>query len=176
MGEEMIAHIGTFAISFLDVSSEAFLLFLVNLVGIVVSACLVFLFQSYGNWKKAFQMIFICLIIITLLCGPLTSSMKEIIVTNEVQVQMRKLREVHSKIASQIQTRYLDIELEGKTAYIEMVTIAPEELVIDEYLKSGEKHIFDALTQMGIQSVDMVVKIVPVEVKEYKSIKTLNDD
>ena len=171
IGKEMVAHIDTLAINYLDVSAGAFLLFIVNLAGITFTACLVFLSQSYGSLHKAFQTILIWLLIIALLCGPLTGSMKEIIVTNEVQAQMRKLREEHPEIAQQTQTRHLDVKLEGTTAYVTILTIAPEGLLTDEYLKSGEKRVFDALTKMGIKSIDLVIKIVPVEIKEYKSIK-----
>ena len=167
----MLARIGTTTISYVDVSAGAFLLFIVNLSAIIFTACLVFLSQSYGSLSKAFQTILIWLLIIALLCGPLTDSMKEIMVTNEVQVQIRQLRQEHPEIAQQVQTRYLNVQLEGTTAYVEMITIAPEGLLTDEYLKLGEKRVFDALTKMGIKSIDLVIKIVPVEIKEYKSIK-----
>ncbi len=57
IGKEMVAHIDTVAISYLDVSAGAFLLFIVNLAGITFTACLVFLSQSYGSLNKAFQTI-----------------------------------------------------------------------------------------------------------------------
>jgi CMP-2-keto-3-deoxyoctulosonic acid synthetase len=98
--------------------------------------------------------------------------MKEIMVTNEVQVQIRKLKQEYPKIAQQTQTRYIDVQLDGTTAYVTILTIAPEGLVTDEYLKSGEKRVFDALTKMGVKSIDLVIKIVPVEIKEYKAIQT----
>jgi hypothetical protein len=52
------------------------------------------------------------------------------------------------------------------------LTIAPEGLLTDEYLKSGEKRVFDALTKMGVKSIDLIIKIIPVEIKEYKAIQT----
>jgi CMP-2-keto-3-deoxyoctulosonic acid synthetase len=56
--------------------------------------------------------------------------------------------------------------------FVTILTIAPEGLLTDEYLKSGEKRVFDALTKMGVKSIDLVIKIVPVEIKEYKAIQT----
>jgi len=66
IGSELSANIGQVNITNLNVVEGAFLLFLVNLAGITFTACLVFLSQSYGNLKKAFQSIVIWLLIIAL--------------------------------------------------------------------------------------------------------------
>ena len=42
-----------------NLSDGAFVLFLTNLVGIIISADLIFLGQSYGSWKKAIWSLFI---------------------------------------------------------------------------------------------------------------------
>ena len=78
IGENIAGDISQIIVSNLTVSGGAFLLFLVNLAGITFTACLVFLSQSYGSLKKAFQTIIIWLLIIGLLCGPLTGSMNNL--------------------------------------------------------------------------------------------------
>ena len=71
----------------------------------------------------------------------------------------------------QTQVNHIDVRLEGNTAYIMVLTNAPEGVITDEYLQSGEKRVFNALTQMRIKSIDLVFRIIPVRVKEYKTIK-----
>ena len=57
--------------------------------------------QSNGSFRKAFQTLLIWLLIIALLCGPLTGTMKEFIVASRVQLEIRKLREEHPAISLQ---------------------------------------------------------------------------
>ena len=97
----VVKHIGTLIISSWDVSVGSFLLFIVNLAGITFTACLVLISQSYGSFRKAFQTLLIWLLIIALLCGPLTGTMKEFIVASRVQLEIRKLREEHPAISLQ---------------------------------------------------------------------------
>ncbi|MDJ0659145.1 MAG: DUF389 domain-containing protein [Crocosphaera sp.] len=167
----VVEHIGSLIISNWDVSVGSFLLFIVNLAGITFTACLVFLSQSYGSFHKVFQPLLIWLLIIALVCGPLTGSMKEFIVASRVQLEIRKLREEHPEISLQTQVNHIDVQLEGTTAYIMVLTNAPEDVITDEYLKAAEKRVFDALTNMGVKSIDFVVRIIPVRVEEYRMIK-----
>ena len=167
----VVEHIGSLVISSWDVSVGSFLLFIVNLAGITFTACLVFISQSYGSFSKAFQTLLIWLLIIALLCGPLTGAMREFIVASRVQLEIRKLREEHPEISLQTQINHIDVQLEATTAYIMILTNAPEGVITDEYLQSGEKRVFDALTKMGVKSIDLVIRIIPVRVEEYKAIK-----
>ena len=167
----VVEHIGSLIISNWDVSVGSFLLFIVNLAGITFTACLVFISQSYGSFRKAFQTLLIWLLIIALLCGPLTGTMKEFIVASRVQLEIGKLREEHPEISLQTQVNHIDVRLEGSTAYIMILANAPEGVITDEYLQSGEKRVFDALTKMGVKSIDLVIRIIPVRIEEYKTIK-----
>ena len=167
----VVEHIGTLVVTNWDVSVGSFLLFIVNLAGITFTACLVFLSQSYGSFRKVFQPLLIWLLIIALLCGPLTGTMKEFIVASRVQLEIRKVREEHPEISLQTQVNHIDVQLEGNTAYIIILANAPEGVITNEYLKAAEKRIFNALTKMGVKSIDLVIRIIPVRIEEYKTIK-----
>lgn len=170
IGDEIGGQIGTVVVSNLDVSAGSFLLFIVNLAGITVTACLVFLSQSYGNLNKAFQTIVIWLLIIGLLCGPLTGSMKEFLLANRIALELRKIRKENPEIAQKTQIRHIDVMLEGTTAYISILGNAPQGLITDEYLESAEKRLFEPVSKMGVKSMNAVIRITPVEIREYKFI------
>ena len=54
-GSTMTGVFGNFYVTNLDVAGGASLLFLANLIGITISACLVFVLQSYGSFRKALK-------------------------------------------------------------------------------------------------------------------------
>ena len=54
-----------------DIAYGAFLLFITNFIGIVALAILVFIFQGYGEWKKALLALFFFLGLSALLIEPL---------------------------------------------------------------------------------------------------------
>ncbi len=170
IGDEIAGEIGTVVVSYLSVSAGAFLLFIVNLAGITFTACLIFLSQSYGSLNQAFQSIVIWLLIVGLLCGPLTNSMKEFVVTSRIGMELRKIRKENPKITNQTQIRHIGVQLEGTTAYVTILSAAPEGVLTDEYLESSEKRIFESVSKMGVKSMNLVIRIIPVQIKEYASI------
>ena len=171
IGNSIAGDISQVIVTHLSVSGGAMLLFLVNLAGITFTACLVFLSQDYGSLKKAFQTILIWLLIMAFLCGPLTGSMKKFLLVNSVNFQISELREQHPEIAKKSQVRYINVTLEGSTAYITVLINAPKGLMTDEYLKSAENKLFDSISKKGIKSMKLTLRIVPVEIKEYTVVR-----
>ena len=168
IGAELEAQIGTAVVSNLQVSTGSFLLFIVNLAGITFTACLIFLSQSYGSLTKAFQTIFIWLLIIALLCGPLTGSMENFIVKNLIIEEIRQVRKENPEISSKTQVRNVTVKIEGKTAYISVLSSAPKNVNLDEYYEISKKRIFESLKEMGMKSVKLNLRVYPVEIKEYE--------
>ena len=78
IGDDIAAEIDLAMVINLSVSSGAFLLFLTNLTGIILTVCMVFLALSYGSVNKALQSLLIWFLITTLLSVPLTNSLKEV--------------------------------------------------------------------------------------------------
>ena len=110
-------------------------------------------------------------LIMVVLCGPLTGSMKEFILVNRVNSEIHDLRQEHPEISKHTQVRYINVQLEGSTAYITVLLNAPEGLMTDQYLKSAEDKLFDSISKRGIESMKLTLRIVPVQIKEYKVIK-----
>lgn len=74
-----------------DIAAGAFILFLTNLVGIVVMAMLVFIFQRYGEWKKALVALVVLIPSAMLLAQPLNEALHELYVKSRVVRVMVKL-------------------------------------------------------------------------------------
>ncbi len=168
IGSDIGGRIGTVVVSNLDVSAGSFLLFIVNLAGITFTACLVFLSQTYGNLKKAFQAIGIWLLIILGLCGPLTGSMKEFYASNRIALELEQIKNENPDISIQTQIRYIDVKLEQGNAYVTILGNAPQGLITEEYLESAEKRLFESVSHLGVKSMQVVVRITPVDIKEYR--------
>ena len=167
MGGDIAGAFGIGVISEIKVSTGAFLLFLVNLAGITFTSCLVFLSQSYGTFKKAFQTIIIWLLVLGLLSTPLSDSMKEFFVANRVSSELRQIREDNPEISTKTQVSHIHVNLKGSTAYVSVLVNAPQGSYTHEFLENNEKRLFESLKNMGIKSIKLVVRIVPVEIEEY---------
>ncbi len=170
IGPELAGEIGKVVVGNTSVSAGAFLLFLANLTGIIFAACIVFLSQSYGNLNKAIQTLLIWLFIMALLCAPLTNSLKEFYISNRVDLEIHQLREDYPEISRRTRLRYVDVNLEGTTVYIRVLTnVAKDSLTdeFDEYVESAKKRIFDSISKMGVTAMDLKVAINPVETREY---------
>ena len=170
IGNDLAAEFGQVLVNNFGVSSGAFLLFLANLTGITFTACLVFLFQSYGNLQKAFQSILIWVFMIALLCGPLSDSLRVLFITNRINSEIYQLRTDHPQVSQMTQIRYVGVRLENKTAYITVLLNAPKDSLTDAYLESGSQRISNSLSNMGIISTEVVIRIIPVDISEYKLI------
>jgi uncharacterized membrane protein len=172
VGSNLAADFGIGTVTHINVSAGAFLLFLANLAGITFTGCLVFLAQSYGSLTKAFQTILVWLLMMLLLCGPLTDSVKEFFVANRLGSELRQMGKEHPKIHKQIQIVDVRVRLEGTTAYVNITILAPKNLLTQEYLQKSEKRLFDSLSKMGVRAMGFRLRIVPVEIQEYQSISS----
>ncbi len=170
MGGDIAGAFGIGVISEIEVSTGAFLLFLVNFTGIIFTSCLVFLSQSYGSFKKAFQTLIIWLLVLGLLSAPLNNSMKEFFVANHVSSELRQIRKDNPEVSQKTQVRHIRVNLKGNTAYVSILIHAPQGLYTDEFLEKNEKRLFESLKSRGIQSIKLVMRIVPVEIEEYTSV------
>lgn len=168
IGSDMVEQVSTTTLSHNRAFAGAFLLFIVNFAGITLTACLVFLSQSYGNFNKAFQSLLIWLLVVALLCGPLTHSMKEFFVAKRIREDIHLIRNEYPEIRKQSQIRHIGVQLEGNTAQILILINAPKGVITDEYIEFGQQQISESLSKMGVQAVDLLIRVIPVEIKEYQ--------
>ncbi len=83
-----------------DIAAGAFVLFLTNLLGIVAVAMLVFIFQRYGEWKKALFALLVIIASSLLLVQPLNQALHELYVKNRVVRLLVKLAAARPDLVS----------------------------------------------------------------------------
>ena len=170
IGGELAAGIGRLSITILNVSAGAFLLFLANLAGITFTACLVFLSQSYGSFQKSFQTIVIWLLIMGILCGPLSNSLQEFFVSNRLGLEMNRMRVDYPEVWKNTQIHHLNVELKGSTAYVNILVSAPQGVVTDEHLELTKERLFRTVSGLAVNAMDLNIRILPVKLREYQGI------
>ena len=169
LGESLTAAIGNLTLTNLEVARGAFLLFLANLLGITVSACVVFLAQAYGSLQRSFQGLLIWALLVLLLMGPLTGSLKEFALNNRLEHELHRLTRGDDPL-SRIVILHTSTRLEGRTAYVEIFASVPEKVLDQINLESAEDKLFAALRPLGINAIDLTFRLAPVRVEEFKSI------
>ena len=90
-----------------QVSTGALLLFSANLIGITVAASLVFLWQNYGQWRKAATSLASLAILLAVVSGPLSGSMGEFILEKRIDSQIAKLWQRYPQYREVIQLKNL---------------------------------------------------------------------
>ena len=170
LGDQISAEIGKVLVSDLRLSKGAFLLFLSNLAGITFTACLVFLSQSYGNLAKAFQTLVIWLLIMFLLGGPLTNSLREFVISNHINSEIYQIKDKYPEISKKTHISYLDVKLEGTTAYVTVLLNTPKGLLTEGYLELARRRLFKSMSKMGVKAMNLRITIIPVEIRDYQSI------
>lgn len=83
-----------------DIAAGAFILFLTNIIGIIFIAIVVFIFQRYGNWKKALLSLTLIMGLSLLLVEPLNQALDELIVKNRVLRLAVKLAKTRPDLVS----------------------------------------------------------------------------
>ena len=173
IGDDIAAEIDLTMLINLSVSSGAFLLFLTNLTGIILTACLVFLALSYGSVNKALQSLLIWFLIMALLSVPLTNSLKEVFLANRVSLEIKKIRREDPEREQKNQIRHIGVRLEDTTAYITIFIIGIESLTdedMDERINSYEKRVLDSISNMGVTGMKIKIRYAPIQIRyrEYK--------
>ncbi len=173
IGDNLAAEIDLAMVIDLSVASGAFLLFLTNLTGIILIACLVFLALSYGSVNKALPSLLIWFLIIALLSVPLTNSLKEVFLANRVSLEIKKNRRGEPELEQKNQIRHIDVRLEDTTAYITVLFMSTESLTdrdIDERFNFYEKRMFDSISKIGVTEMKVKIRYIPVQIRsrEYE--------
>ncbi len=170
IGDTIAAELGRTVISNIAISKGAFLLFLANWAGITVTACIIFLSQSYGSLKTAYQKLITWVLIMALLIGPLSNSLQEFFLSNRISLEIYKLKIDKPEIWQRTQIRYLNVDLEGSTAYVTLLLNAPEGLLTDEELEDTKQNLFDSILSKKVNAMDFDVRIIPVKIRKFQSI------
>ncbi|MGB5771238.1 MAG: TIGR00341 family protein, partial [Crocosphaera sp.] len=156
-------------------STGSFVLFLTNLVGIILTAAIVFLFESYGSWKKAIASLFVLVGSLFVIILPLNFSFKEMIIENQIRHALaerhRQQKDKEDSIISSV-----EVELkEEKILVIADVIISPSRLNKinpQENLKSTQKF----LAQITGKPVEVKVRVFPIEILNFEADVPMTDN
>lgn len=150
----------------LDVASGAFLLFLTNLAGIIISAGIVFVVERYGILQKSLIGLLIAFLIVSLLSVPLNSRLQELLLTNRIFKQITKFGTIYAQEkdwVKQVDTKDVFVNRQTDKILIFLTVVAPQGVIASEDVKKLEKF----LTEKNQQPVVLEVEVFPFEV--YRS-------
>ena len=148
-----------------SISTDAFLLFLTNLICIIFFGALVFLFQSYGSIERAKKGLAMSTAVMFLLGFPLTLSMRELIVKKNVRSQIRNL------IVYETETfRNSDIKSIKVTPKEESLEVLMEVVSTTDSVSQTEiDRMRNFLSHQIGEPINLRVEVIPVQVLQSTS-------
>lgn len=141
-------------------SLGAFLLFATNLVGIIFSGSLVFLFQSYGNLKRAKKGLFFSIFVLSLLGLPLSFSLRELLVKENVRSKVSQLVRNQTLTFADSDINSLQVQSFSDHINIKMQIATYENSITQNQIEL----VRDFLSQELQKPVELEVVIVPVNI------------
>ena len=142
-----------------DIAFGALLLFLTNLICIIFFGSLVFLFQSYGNLKRAKKGLAMSTAVMFLLGIPLTLSMRELIITKNVRYQVEDF--IFNETETFANSDINSIVVTPKKGYlrVDLEIAAP----FDSISKAQIERIKHSLAQQTGREIYLDVEMVPLQ-------------
>ena len=150
----------------LDVASGAFLLFLTNLAGIIISAGIVFIVERYGILRKSLIGLLIAFLIVILLSVPLNNRLQEFLLTNRIFKQITQFGTIYARErdwVKQVDTKDVFVNRQKDKIAVFLTIVAPEGVIAPEDVEKLEKF----LTEKNQKPVVLEIQVFPFEV--YRS-------
>ena len=155
------------ATSDFDFARGAFILFLTNLIGIIISADIIFLWQSYGSWRKAmgsFSILVLSMIFISL---PLHLSFQEMIAENRVRHALSEYSRTYStNIKGFIDN--IEVELIDDELLVEVNVVREPERFKEIAPQKKLKFIQAFLSEKVGKPVHLKIRVLPIEILDYE--------
>ncbi len=142
---------------------DATVLFATNLIGIVLSGCLVFLSQGYGSLDRARRGLLAGSVVLLFLILPLGLSLRNILIRENVKRQISSLirRQTLTFAGTEIETVVVR-PLANNTLLVELTVAAKPGTISQQQVKM----VRDFLSTRLDQPVRLTVRIVPTEIFE----------
>ena len=148
-------------------SLGAFILFLTNLIGIIISADIIFLWQSYGSWKKAMGSFSVLLLSMIFISLPLSFSFKEMIAENRVRHALSEYSRIYSTDIKGYITS-IKVDLQEDELLVEVNVVREPERFEEIDPQKKLKFIQAFLSEKIGQPVHLKVRVLPVEIIDYE--------
>ena len=155
------------AVSNFSLSTGAFILFLTNLLGIILSAALVFLWQSYGNWKKAIWGLALLVASMSAITFPLNFSFREMIAENKIRHALYE-HDIRYSPEGEIYISSIEVKLENKELFVIIDVIDTPERITRGNLKERLEFARTQISEIVGEQVHLKVRYLPVNILEYE--------
>ena len=155
------------AVSNFSLSTGAFVLFLTNLVGIILSAALVFLLQSYGSWKKAIWGLFFLGASMIAITSPLNFTFREMIAENQIRHALYQY-DIRYSPEGEIYISSIEVRLEEDELFVIVDVIDTPERISRGNLKKRLEFARKTLSEIVGEPIHLRVRYLPVNILDYE--------
>ncbi|MGK7939627.1 MAG: TIGR00341 family protein [Crocosphaera sp.] len=152
------------AVSDFRLSAGAFILFLTNLVGIILTAALVFILESYGSWKKAIWGLLLLIASLAVITLPLNFHFREMIAENRI----RHALSIYIHESKQHLIESIDVQLQETKLFVTVEVFASTVELDRSEARKNLKKIQNFLAKQVGYPVHLKVIVFPVEIEEYE--------
>lgn len=159
LGSDMAMGIGL-SLGDRGIVPGSFLLFATNLIGIVVSAGLVFLFHNYGSIQRAIGGLLIAILSMMTVSYPLGFSFNRLLLRNEIYHSLSDVQKRQPSLFEDVSGVAWNVRFDKQSTYVEMDIMAPADRVNDDRLRL----IARAVTEEVNTPVQLKFRVIPVQV------------
>ena len=142
----------------------SFLLFATNLIGIVVSAGLVFLCHGYGDIKRAVGGLVAAIASMMMVSYPLGFSFHRLLVRNEIYHSLAEIQRSRPALFEDVDSYSWNVQFVGDSVVVEMDLVAPPELMNSSRLTM----IGEAISQDLSRPVKLKFRMIPISVVDME--------
>lgn len=150
----------------------ASILFFTNLIGIIFSGGLVFVFQGYGTIAKARQGLMVTILALLLLGLPLSYQMRHLLASSNLRSDVEKLIRNQEIIFTDKEIRSLKVASRSDSLLIELAIEAQVNSISKKQLQSAQAFLSNRLET----PVTLRVKLVPIESFEIPASANVQED
>ncbi len=145
-----------------DIAAGAFILFLTNLIGIIFIAIVVFIFQRYGNWKKALLSLTLIMGLSLLVVEPLNQALDELIVKNRVLRLAVKLTKTRPELVSgKTKIESVHVEYRDGIIHVSIEGVIPKNEVLN--FQERIDQLREVISADVGEPIVLHIKAIPVE-------------
>ncbi len=132
-----------------------------------MSAALVFLFQSYGSWKKAiWGLVFLVASMVTI-SWPLNFSFREMIAKNKIRHLLYQY-DIRYSPEGKIYISSIEVRLEEDQLFVILDVIDTPERIAQKDIKQRLKYAQKTLSEIVGEPIHLKVRYLPVNIVDYE--------
>ena len=179
LGDDVVAVFGRGTDAGLtnQIAEGSFLLFLANLIGIAVASLVVFLLQQYGSVGRCWRNLVLWLGLLGLLCIPLSSSLHDFSVRQELdaefgrikagQIKRLKMAQKNPRLWTRVRLMYSSVRAAENNASGDLVLNAPEDLLNQASIDTMQRNMLERSKALGLEDLDLNVSVIPNRVYRF---------